>query len=350
MSNKFTELCWPLQMPPPAKAVLMAIAWHADEFGMAFPGFTTLMTKTCLSKTALLSAIVWLEDNQLVSIQRGGSDAGGTKYSSRYYLNTARLNPELFAAKPRRSPKPVRETDGSGCDESGNRSAESTGQDSKPVRQTNWSGEGEAAYRYAGYTGTGERPVRLTDSTGTSDAPDRSVSRTQPVRETDPKGHERSLKVIETSSAHARDEAAPLPQLNDDEIERELLGIPSLPPGVDRNTLTWFFRHRRVIGKPLSIAAWLSLQPRLQELRDQGHDLNKSLRQTMAAGLALPVTPNSKPDGTNHEQHRESVGNRTRRATAERERRDAEAAALRAVEDSRTLEHEGPRQALGCDG
>jgi hypothetical protein len=53
-----------------------------------------------------------------------------------------------------------------------------------------------------------------------------------------------------------------------------------------------FFRHRRAIGKPLSIPGMRQVVKRLGELRDAGHDLVASLEQTMGAGLALPVTPN----------------------------------------------------------
>ncbi|TGW16866.1 helix-turn-helix domain-containing protein [Stenotrophomonas maltophilia] len=348
MSNKITELCWPLQMPPPAKAVLMAIAWHADDFGMAFPGFTTLIEKTCLSKTALLSAIAWLEDNQVLTIRRGGSDAGGTKYSNRYSLNLSRLDKNAFASKPRRASKPVRQTDRPESGEGVDRSGTHTGTNAEPVRDTDGSEETEGANRYAASTGARERPVRLANSTGTSGGPDRSVSRTQPVRETDPKGHERSLKVIEPSNAQARDDEVVIPQLSVDEVNRELMGIPRLPPGLDPQVLARFVRHRRVLGKPMTISAWLELQPRFRQLTAEGHNLNLSLSQTMRAGLALPVTP--KPEGTDHEQHRESVGNRTRRIAEERARRDAAAAAARAVEESRALEHEGPGKALGCDG
>jgi hypothetical protein len=48
----------------------------------------------------------------------------------------------------------------------------------------------------------------------------------------------------------------------------------------------------------MTISSWLELQPRFRQLTADGHDLNRSLRQTMAAGLALPVTP--KPEGTDH--------------------------------------------------
>lgn len=348
MSNKITELCWKLQMPPPAKALLMALAWHADDFGMAYPGFTTLIQKTCLSKTALLSAIAWLEEHHVLTIRRGGSDAGGTKYSNRYSLNLGRLDPEVFASKPRRASKPVRQTDQSESGEAVDRSATSTGMDAEPVRDTDGSEKTEGADRFAGNTGTQERPVRLADSTGTSGGPDRSVSRTQPVRETDPKGHERLVKVIESSNAQARDDDAVVPQLSADEVNRELMGIPRLPPGLDPQVLARFVRHRRVLGKPMTISSWLELQPRFRQLTADGHDLNRSLRQTMAAGLALPVTP--KPEGTDHANNSGSAAERVRRRAEEDELRDAAAEADAAVGAAGALDGPGYADALGAHG
>ncbi|RIA19045.1 helix-turn-helix protein [Stenotrophomonas sp. AG209] len=348
MSNKITELCWKLQMPPPAKALLMALAWHADDFGMAYPGFTTLIQKTCLSKTALLSAIAWLEEHHVLTIRRGGSDAGGTKYSNRYSLNLGRLDPEVFASKPRRASKPVRQTDRSESDEVVDRSATNTGTDAEPVRDADGSRETEGADRYAGSTGTQERPVRLANSTGTSGAPDRSVSRTQPVRETDPKGHERSVKVIESSNAQARDDEAAMPQLTADEVNRELMGIPRLPAGLDPQVLARFVRHRRVLGKPMTISSWLELQPRFRQLMADGHDLNRSLRQTMAAGLALPVTP--KPEGTDHANNSGSAAERVRRRAEEDELRDAAAEADAAAGAAGALDGPGYADALGAHG
>lgn len=348
MSNKITELCWPLQMPPPAKTVLMAIAWHADDFGMAFPGFTTLIEKTCLSKTALLSAIAWLEDNQVLTIRRGGSDAGGTKYSNRYSLNLSRLDKNAFASKPRRASKLVRQTDRSESGEGVDRSGTHTGTNAEPVRDTDGLEEAEGSDRYAGSTGAQERPVRLATSTGTSGGPDRSVSRTQPVRETDPKGHERSVKVIESSNAQARDDEVVIPQLSVDEVNRELMGIPRLPPGLDPQVLARFVRHRRVLGKPMTISAWLELQPRFRQLTADGHDLNRSLRQTMAAGLALPVTP--KPEGTDHANNSGSAAERVRRRAEADELRDAAAEADAAAGTAGALDGPGYAHAVGAHG
>ena len=84
-------------------------------------------------------------------------------------------------------------------------------------------------------------------------------------------------------------------QLTADAIATELAGLSRIPESIDRQVLARFVRHRRVGRRPLSISSWLELLPRFAELRSQGHDLNESLRQTMAAGLFLPVTPSARP-------------------------------------------------------
>ena len=337
MSNNIMKLCWPLQMPAPAKAVLMAIAWHADERGCAFPSLVTLGVKTSLGKTALLSAITWLEDNRVLVVQRGGSVRGGTKFSNKYALLLDRLDPALFPDKPRRPSKPVRDTDqsedgdgenqfvgstGSDDESEGNQSVSRTGQDSGPVRDTDRSDAAEEEDQFAARTGAPNGPVRLADKTGPSDDQNRSVSRTKPVRQTDPKGHYLSVKVSEPSSACAREDEF---RLTAAEVDQELIGFPTVPYGMDREVLARFVRHRRVMRRALTISAWMSMQPRLRELVGDGHDLNESLRQTMEAGLVLPVTPTTR--GNTHAQHGESAADRVRRLAEEGDRRDAEAEA-----------------------
>jgi hypothetical protein len=98
--------------------------------------------------------------------------------SNRYSLNLGRLDPEVFASKPRRASKPVRQTDRSESGEEVDRSATSTGMDAEPVRVTDGSEETE------GPTGTREIPVRKND---------RCVSRTRPVRLADLTGPSRVL-------------------------------------------------------------------------------------------------------------------------------------------------------------
>ncbi|WP_329754608.1 helix-turn-helix domain-containing protein [Stenotrophomonas maltophilia] len=85
-------------------------------------------------------------------------------------------------------------------------------------------------------------------------------------------------------------EADPL-ALTAEQVDRELAGFGSTPPGVDREQLARFVRHRAAIRRPLSVQGWLQVRQQLLDLIDAGADANESLKQTMAAGLALPVIP-----------------------------------------------------------
>lgn len=85
-------------------------------------------------------------------------------------------------------------------------------------------------------------------------------------------------------------EANPL-ALTTEQVDRELAGFGSTPTGVDREQLARFVRHRAAIRRPLSVQGWLQVRQQLLELIAAGHDPNESLKQTMAAGLALPVIP-----------------------------------------------------------
>ncbi|HHA2913506.1 helix-turn-helix domain-containing protein [Stenotrophomonas maltophilia] len=85
-------------------------------------------------------------------------------------------------------------------------------------------------------------------------------------------------------------EADPL-ALTTGQVDRELAGFGSTPTGVDREQLARFVRHRAAIRRPLSVQGWLQVRQQLLDLIAAGHDPNESLKQTMAAGLALPVIP-----------------------------------------------------------
>ncbi|CAO3300330.1 helix-turn-helix domain-containing protein [Stenotrophomonas maltophilia] len=85
-------------------------------------------------------------------------------------------------------------------------------------------------------------------------------------------------------------EADPL-ALTAGQVDRELAGFGSTPTGVDREQLARFVRHRAAIRRPLSVQGWLQVRQQLLDLIAAGHDPNESLKQTMAAGLALPVIP-----------------------------------------------------------
>ena len=85
-------------------------------------------------------------------------------------------------------------------------------------------------------------------------------------------------------------EADPL-ALTAEQVDRELAGFGSTPTGVDRELLARFVRHRAAIRRPLSVQGWLQVRQQLLDLIAAGHNPNESLKQTMAAGLALPVIP-----------------------------------------------------------
>nr|WP_143592097.1 hypothetical protein [Stenotrophomonas maltophilia] len=75
------------------------------------------------------------------------------------------------------------------------------------------------------------------------------------------------------------------------EIDLALAGFGDLPAGLEREVLARFARHRGACRRPLSIQGWFQVRNTLAGLAAAGHDINESLKQTMAAGLALPVIP-----------------------------------------------------------
>lgn len=85
MSTKVMGACWPLQMPPTPKAVLISLADNANDHGICWPSLPTICERTCLGKTAVIGAVKWLEANNALSIERGASR------SNRYTLT-----PHLF--------------------------------------------------------------------------------------------------------------------------------------------------------------------------------------------------------------------------------------------------------------
>jgi hypothetical protein len=54
-------LCWPLQLPPTAKAVLISMADFANEAGECWPSVSTLAERTCLVPRSVIRAIKDLE-------------------------------------------------------------------------------------------------------------------------------------------------------------------------------------------------------------------------------------------------------------------------------------------------
>jgi hypothetical protein len=82
-----------------------------------------------------------------------------------------------------------------------------------------------------------------------------------------------------------------------DDDDQPVPGEQDLPAWVPKPLWREFYRHRVVIRKPLSIPGQRQVVARLIELSEAGHDIASSLRQTMAAGLAIPVEPRNPATG-----------------------------------------------------
>lgn len=122
----------------------------------------------------------------------------------------------------------------------------------------------------------------------------------------------------------ARDDDEPVP------------GEQDLPSWVPRPLWREFYRHREVIRKPLSIPGQRQVVQRLVELSQQGHDIAASLRQTMAAGLAIPVTPRD----PNHDHANRGTGRKL----------SAVEQVEQAIRDRREREREGGSEPLAALG
>lgn len=70
MSTRIMSLCWPLQMRPPAKAVLVSLADMANDEGYCWPTIERLCERTCFGRTAVIDAIAWLEARGAVRASR----------------------------------------------------------------------------------------------------------------------------------------------------------------------------------------------------------------------------------------------------------------------------------------
>lgn len=70
--------CWPLQMPPTPKAVLISLADNANDQGECWPSIATIGKRTCFSERAVQNAIRWLEEQGYLVADR--SNGRHTRY------------------------------------------------------------------------------------------------------------------------------------------------------------------------------------------------------------------------------------------------------------------------------
>ena len=116
MSTRIMALCWPLQMRPPAKAVLVSLADMANDEGYCWPTIERLCQRTCFGRTAVIEAIAWLE--QCGALRAGRSNGRKTVYW---------VQPAQFVEGGAVDESPV--------DNHANQSATRTGSPHGPVRQ-----------------------------------------------------------------------------------------------------------------------------------------------------------------------------------------------------------------------
>lgn len=123
-------------MPPTPKAVLICLADYADDQGQCWPSIDTITQFTCFGRTAVITAIRWLEDHGAVNADR--TNGRHTAYQ---------VTPDQYACRtgtppgPVRLPnKPVREADGTstggGLYPSGRRTLTTNNHQEPPIKAT----------------------------------------------------------------------------------------------------------------------------------------------------------------------------------------------------------------------
>lgn len=116
-------LCWPIQIPPTPKAVLVSLADQANDHGSCWPSLPGICERTCFGRTAVIEAIKWLEANHFISIEQVHGR------NNRYQINLTKVRqreiepvrlPDQSASRtstraeqtsPPPAPPPVREPD-----------------------------------------------------------------------------------------------------------------------------------------------------------------------------------------------------------------------------------------------
>ncbi|MBB4126247.1 hypothetical protein GGR77_001537 [Xanthomonas translucens] len=275
----------------------LAIADHAHDDGThIFPGVERLARKTRQSERTVqyqlrkMEASGWLI---LVNDGKGGRRTGqGIAGRPREY----RINPAWMAGEDL-PPNGVEQ--GAAGVEHGEKGkgANSAPLSKTPVEHSKGANSAPFDPQPYGDKGCKTEPLRVQNGAfkgATAVAPELRATKSNQEQSSS------SSEISDTDTARGEDDVKP-PRLPPEQIDAELIGLDCVPPSIDRELLARFMRHRRVSRRPLSISGWLQLLPRFAELSAQGHDLNESLRQTMAAGLVLPVTPAQRPaNGASH--------------------------------------------------
>lgn len=120
--------CWPLRMPPPAKAVLISLADMANDEGYCWPSIERLCERTCFGRTAVIDAIYWLETHAVLKAHR----TNGRKTT--YTVMPDQFSEEETVEVIKKSDKSSSRGPSVPVDKAKNQSATQTGSSGGPVR------------------------------------------------------------------------------------------------------------------------------------------------------------------------------------------------------------------------
>lgn len=107
MSTAVMAACWPLQMPPTPKAVLVSLADNANDHGHCYPSIATVCERTCLSERAVQNAVSWLEQHG--ALRRDMKTGRSTVYTLTpgSYTPPQHLHPRTTCTPAPRAPTPA---------------------------------------------------------------------------------------------------------------------------------------------------------------------------------------------------------------------------------------------------
>lgn len=236
--------CWPVQIAPTPKAVLMSIADRADDSGLAWPSVADMVHRTCFGRTAVMEALKCLEAARLLLIDRS------TGRNNRCQI--------VLEEVARRTSHVAREPDRSG------RRTSSAGE---PVGEAD-----QSASRLS--------PVREPDA-------HQSGSRTPPVREADPNPKEPSVEPPENPSHMRKGTSAPVVPVQE---QPDLL----IPSEVPLDAWHAYVDMRKSIRKPLTANATALAVKKLCRMHRDGVDVRTVLENATIGSWTGLYAP--KPD------------------------------------------------------
>lgn len=157
--------CGPLQMPPAKKAVLMAMAYAANEArgdGRCWLSVAALSERTCFERSAVIDAIAWLEASGIVVAER----RPGT--TTVYIVIPASFNPDYDTTSRREAGR--------------NQSGRTTSRAEPPVGQTDGGSRAEPLHQ----SGRTTAPVVLPDPNKKEQELNQKLTRSADAREDEP--------------------------------------------------------------------------------------------------------------------------------------------------------------------